>query len=90
MLTPAFGLLALLFPQEPQTATPPAPGPWRATLESRGGPLPFGLDLEVRDGNYTATIINGPEQIPVPHVEWANGSLTIRIEPYESRITAKP
>lgn len=90
MLTATLVLLVVLAPQSTPDTTPPIAGPWRAVLESQGGELPFGLDIEERNGQYTAMLINGPEQIPVPHVKWADGTLTIRIEPYESVITCKP
>ena len=54
---------------------PIALGTWRATLESPGGELPFGLDILQENGRYVAFIVNGPERIRVPEVEVADGRI---------------
>ena len=64
-------------------------GPWRAWLDSPGGPLPFGLTLETdSEGTVSATLINGSERIPVPHVRLSDGRLSLLIDHYDSSIDA--
>ncbi len=68
----------------------PVAGYWLAELKSPGGPLPFGLILQ-DDGQYfAATIINGPEKIKVPELNFSDGELTLRFPHYDSQIVAKP
>jgi len=56
-------------PVEPQR------GSWHAWLESPGGELRFGLELERNDDGLTAELINGPERIAIPAVENSDGTL---------------
>ena len=68
----------------------PRPGMWRAWVESPGGPLPFGLDLKREaDGHWSAAMVNGPERLAFPIVECAGGQITLRVDYYDSTITAK-
>ena len=67
----------------------PALGPWRCVLESPGGELPFGLELVAADREISALLVNGAEKIPVTAVERDGPALTIRIDHYDSRITAR-
>ena len=64
-------------------------GPWRAWLDSPGGPLPYGLTLETdSEGGVSATLINGSERIPVPHARLSDGRLSLLIDRYDSSIDA--
>lgn len=72
------------------TASSPdlVPGPWRAWLDTPGGPLPFGLELS-RDGDaWAAEILNGDERLGVPVVAWSGEELTLDLTHYDSRIVA--
>ena len=66
----------------------PAPGLWRAWLDSPGGELPFGLILGEENGALTAALVNGEERIPVPEVSLAGDTLTLAAPHYDSSITA--
>ncbi len=64
-------------------------GHWRAFVETPGGELPFGLELQ-RDGEgWSATIRNGGERIDVPVVEVRDGEVTLGIDYFDAQITAK-
>ncbi len=75
-------------------------GPWRATLACPGGELPFGLKLQrtpAWDGAdedvndvWSAWLVNGSEQIAVPHTGWVNGRLELSMPHYASRLLATP
>lgn len=86
---------------------PPAlpTGRWRAWLDSPGGELPFGLELRTTETadpqawpQWHATLVNGPERIPVPEVAWTvdvDGALEtwwleLRFPHYDSVIRAQP
>ncbi len=92
-LATAFALAAL-----PSSSALPEGGDvesWRATLvvatDDDGAPskeLPFGLEL-VRNADGTqAFLLNPPERIPVPHVEWDGETLLLELPHYNSRIRA--
>lgn len=63
-------------------------GPWRATLTSPGGPLPFGLRFGQADGELTATAINGSERVVFSEVRRDGRTVTLRIDTYDSQIVA--
>lgn len=80
----------------PQSKSPTQPGSlvgesFHASLETDGGPLHFGLELEPQAGakGFRAYLINDPERIPVEHVEWDGNSLTLEIPHYDSKIEAR-
>ncbi len=85
------GLLALssqmLFAEGDENAL--KTGPWRAWLDSPGGELPFGLELEHKQILWKAWMVNGPQRIEVPRVTWDGKTLTLDIDYYDSKITAK-
>ncbi|MCY2959452.1 MAG: HEAT repeat domain-containing protein [Planctomycetota bacterium] len=66
-----------------------APGPWRATLASPLGELPFGLAIESRGETRVAVIQNGEERIERPLELGPEGSVRIDFPHYDSRITAQ-
>lgn len=78
-------LLAILL----VAAGDPAPGPWRAWLDSPGGELPFELSIEARAQGSTATIRNGEESIGAPLARAADGSVRIEFPHYDSALTAR-
>lgn len=65
------------------------PGQWSAWLVSPGGNLPFGLELVSGDDGWTATIINGPERVPIPVVKMAGRRISLEMPHYDSRIQAR-
>ena len=65
-------------------------GAWRASLESPGGPLTFGLELErIPEGGLRAVLLNGEERRPAGRVNAIPGGVVIDIPPYRSRIVAE-
>ena len=61
-----------LDPQPQESATPRSDpelsaGLWRAWLDCPGGPLPFGLAIDLdQSGAFSCELVNGPERIAVP------------------------
>lgn len=76
----------------PEAAQPtlPDPGSWRAALESPGGPITFGLELEVQaDGNLRAALRNGVERRQAGWVHPVEGGVVFEVPPYRSRMVAE-
>ena len=73
-----------------EIASEPRPGHWRAWLESPGGPLPFGLDIQRTGvpGALDAWIINGSERIKIPTAMIDLDTITLDIPHYDSVIVA--
>jgi len=67
----------------------PKTGRWHAWLDSPGGDLPFGLELLGEPGRPQAYLVNGIERAPVTQFEWNDAELTLRIEHYDSTVTAR-
>lgn len=72
-----------------RTADGPQHGPWRATLETAGGELPFGMELRAESGALRVWIVNGPERVEIPRVERDGDTLVLGIDHYEAVITAR-
>ncbi len=72
------------------TATAPAEtgmsfdGDWRAELDSPGGALPFGLQIQ----GERAWLLNGEEKAPVGRVEIRREQVILHIDWYDARIEA--
>ncbi len=75
---------SISFAEEPPLQT----GPWRAWLDSPGGQLPFGIEFVNEGINLRAWLINSPERIEVPRVEWDGPRLVLGIDHYDSTIQA--
>ncbi len=81
----------------PQAPAPLSPGVFRATLETPGGELPFGLEIgeektQGADGEHTHPVLfltNGPERVRVPEVKIADGTLTAEMPGYENTLTVQ-
>lgn len=79
----------------PKAPAPLSPGVFRATLETPGGELPFGLEIgeekmQGADGEHTHPVLfltNGPERVRVPEVKIADGTLTADMPGYENTLT---
>lgn len=61
-------------------------GSWRAWLETPGGELPFGLELERAQGEVRAWLVNGSERIAIPTVRVEGAELHLGMDHYDSRI----
>lgn len=65
-------------------------GIWRATLDSPGGKLPFGLDIEpAAKGTFTVYILNGKERLKMDGGQFAGDSLHLSMSIFEAEIVAK-
>lgn len=64
-------------------------GTWRATLQSPGGPLPFGLVFEQLSTELRAAVVNGEERVTTSGVELDGDSVRIRFDWYDSVIEAE-
>jgi len=64
-------------------------GPWRAWLESPGGELPFGLEIERAAGQLSATIVNGEERIAIPSTTVEAREIVFDFPHYDSAIRAR-
>ena len=73
----------------------PAPalktGEWRATLQTSGGELPFGLDIRpgTRPGTYAVFALNGTERLPMDEATFRNDTLRIPMALFESELVAR-
>lgn len=61
---------------------------YRAWLDTPGGKLVFGLELQASAVGWRAFLINGTERIEVPRVERDGDRLVLDMPHYDSRITA--
>lgn len=97
-------LLAACGAQEPRPAASTQPaaaateearlevvGPWRATLATPGGELPFTMIIERAegDGTLTAAIVNGRERIEPSRVAVEGHELVLGFDVYDSEIRAE-
>ena len=81
----------------PQAPAPLSPGVFRATLETPGGELPFGLEIAQepsqeagKEGSHPVLFLkNGPERVRVPEVKIADGTLTAEMPGYENTLTVQ-
>ena len=91
-LTLAALCLAACGPKAPE---PLSPGLFRATLETPGGELPFGLEIGEETGQVAGQeraqpvlfLTNGPERVRVPEVKIVDGTLTADMPGYENTLT---
>lgn len=100
MLSAATVLLSAVAQLQAPGEPPAMPtGIWRAWLESPGGQLPFGLEFgRTTTGEWTAAILNGPERIVIPEVQWTTATpqsevldtLELSFPHYDSVIRARP
>ena len=78
-------LLVPGLPDEPQLTA----GIWHGELESTGGPLPFGMKIDLDSKGSVVWLINGVEHIRVPDVRVTKGRLLINMPHYASKIVAE-
>jgi thiol-disulfide isomerase/thioredoxin len=68
------------------------PGIYRAFLKTRGGELPFGLDIQPTAGDskgYTVFVLNGNERLPMDPSTVQDDSIRIPMALFESELVAK-
>ncbi|GAB3246186.1 hypothetical protein GCM10027347_00880 [Larkinella harenae] len=64
-------------------------GVWRAVLESKGGALPFGLEITLTGSSYSAYALNGAERLAFDQVTVTGDSVRLTIDIFEAEIRAK-
>lgn len=67
-------------------------GQYRAVLQTPGGPLPFGLDIQPianEPGMYTVFALNGSERLPLDSAKVTGDTLRISAGLFESELVAK-
>ena len=67
-------------------------GQYRAVLQTPGGELPFGLDIQPvsnQPNTYTVFALNGREQLPMDTATLENDSLRIPMALFDSELVAK-
>jgi hypothetical protein len=65
------------------------PGSYRATLESPGGELPFGLDVAQEEEGFVLYLVNGEDRTQVPAVTVTEGRLTATLPGDAGTLTAE-
>ncbi|MHC5210642.1 MAG: TlpA disulfide reductase family protein [Planctomycetota bacterium] len=96
LLVAALMFFRMILPVQPSEEGPAVllPGPWRASLSSPGGELPFLLEFEALSDTSAdaraqqAVIVNGEERIPVKVLRWEDGKLVFDLRHYNSQILA--
>lgn len=71
--------------------TPVQPGLYRATLQTKGGQLPFGLTIEPgkQAGTYAVSAINGTERLAMDSATVTGDSIRIPMALFDSELVAK-
>lgn len=74
-----------------QSDKPLTTGTWRATVQTAGGELPFGLDIQrsADKKSFTVHAINGKERLPMDAATFSNDTLRIPMSLFESEIVAR-
>ncbi|GAB3894950.1 hypothetical protein GCM10028803_10720 [Larkinella knui] len=72
-----------------QTGSKLKPGHWRAVVQSKGGELPFGLEINQTGSSYTAFALNGTERLPFDEVTLKGDSVRLTVAIFEAEIRAK-
>jgi hypothetical protein len=63
---------------------------YRASLQLPGGELPFGLEIDEKDGKLSAVIVNGPERLDAEDVARDGERITMRLPGYRNTIELAP
>jgi len=94
-LLPLAAVTLLLLPTACSSQSTPAtvkPGTYRAVLKTKGGDLPFGLDIQPTAGDartYAVFAINGNERLPMDPATVQGDSIRIPMALFESELVAK-
>ncbi len=84
--------IALIACSDQQKPADVQPGQYRAVLQTRGGQLPFGLDIQPitgKPGQYRVFALNGNERLPMDTASVQGDSLRIPMALFESELIAK-
>jgi thiol-disulfide isomerase/thioredoxin len=85
-----FGIVSLLLACSPQKEKIDLSGKWIGEINMQDKIMPFEMQLkEAQDGNITATIINGEEEIILDEIEKRNDSLHIPLHIFDITIDVK-
>lgn len=82
-------LLSLITLVSCKNSTELKTGTWRATIQTTGGDLPFGLDIQKEGDGYTVLAINGDEKLKMDVAFVKDDSLHIPMEIFDAEIVAK-
>ena len=88
----SFLTVCLAQPSPVQSDVSVKPGQYRAVLKTRGGDLPFGLDIQSPANGakaYTVFVLNGKERLPMDPATVQGDSLHIPMALFESELVAK-
>ncbi len=80
---------ALLLGADPAQSVKLTTGAWRAWLDSPGGELPFGLDVQIAEGGHRVWVLNGADRLEVPKVTVTGEEIVLAFPHYDSTIRAK-
>ena len=82
MGNPLLCLLSTLFLAFGSAPGEDEPLEWYAWLDTDGGQLGFGIELEQdpTNGDWSAYLVNEPERIPIPDVTWNGKELALELE----------
>lgn len=64
-------------------------GTWRAVILTKGGDLPFGLDIQKEGDGYAVLVLNGDEKLKMDQSFIKDDSLHIPMEIFDAEIVAK-
>ncbi len=74
-------------PAKPQKLS--VAGLWRGVLDSPGGELPFGIEIQQKGGQLAAHILNGQERVDTSAVKFDGYNVVIEFEWFDARISAQ-
>ncbi len=63
-------------------------GLWDGVIRGAAGEVDFGVELQGRGRQLTATLLNGPDRQPFTSASWDGRVLTLRFDYYDGTITA--
>lgn len=84
--------LVLFLPQADAPASPEVPlpsGVWRAWLDSPGGELPFGLELQHDQDGLRAWLVNGSDRTPASVARVSDATVTFEWGDFDSVLRAR-
>lgn len=86
-----FTIVILFYSSCANDKAAPINGKWRATIDTKGGPMPFILEFEnnADSSTITAYAINASERLELDTLIFENDSITIPISLFDAKIVAK-
>ncbi|MBA4851545.1 peroxiredoxin [Emticicia sp. BO119] len=82
-------LLSLVALASCKNSTELKTGTWRATIQTTGGELPFGLEIQKEGDGYAVSALNGDEELKMDKAFIKDDSLHIPMEIFDAEIVAK-